>query len=69
MMKSFAATLGMMAMGAQAALRFAECPSDYKPMPTFDAERYAGTWYDIYHDMFIYFQWFQSCVMAEYTLI
>ena len=38
-----------MAIGAEAALRFAECPA-YAPMATLDEEKYAGVWYDIYHD-------------------
>ena len=38
-------------------------------MATFEKERYLGTWYDIQHDFFIYFQWFQSCVMAEYEAV
>ena len=57
MMNSFATALSFMAIGADAALRFGSCP-DYSPMATFDKERYLGTWYDIQHDMIIYFQWF-----------
>ena len=68
MMNSLAAALSLMAIGADAALRFGSCP-DYSPMATFDKERYLGTWYDVQHDFIIYFQWFQSCVMADYTAI
>ena len=48
-MKSFAATVALMGMGAEAAFRFAECP-EYKPMDTFDKDRYQGIWHDVQHD-------------------
>ena len=54
--------------GVQGAFQFGDCPA-YSPMPTFERERYQGVWYDVYHDAQIYFQWFNSCVMAEYTIL
>ena len=58
-----------MAMGANAAISFGECPKDYSPMTNFDKKRYQGQWYDIVHDSWIPFQWFTTCVNVEYTLM
>ena len=69
MIKSFASALSLMAMGAKAAISFGECTKEYSPMTDFDRTRYQGLWFDIMHDSWIPFQWFTTCVNAEYTLM
>ena len=66
MFRNTIAVSSLLALGAQAAPRFG-CPQDYKPMESFDIDRYAGKWYEVMRDKYTPFELGAGCVMAEYT--
>ena len=67
-MNKFAASLALIALTASAAPRLGQgCPKDYKPMASFDVDRYTGLWYEVVRDKYTIFELFQGCDLAEYT--
>ena len=67
MMSKIAGVAAALAIGAEAAPRMYNCPTNYSPMPNFDMDRYMGQWYEIVRDKYIPFELLASCVGARYT--
>ena len=55
-MSKIACIAAALTLCAQAAPRLTGCPKDYKPMESFDVERYMGTWYEIVRDKYTPFE-------------
>ena len=67
MMSKISIVAAALALSVHAAPRLHGCPKDYKPMESFDVERYMGLWYEIVRDKYIPFELVEECITAEYT--